>query len=109
MNSIALPTASPDRRHVYHQFTIRVTPRCRLSRDELASALLKRGVETGVYYPKPVFAYPCYQSHPRVRLGSAPEAERAAREVLSLPVHPWLRSGDLEQIISAVRAEVGEP
>jgi dTDP-4-amino-4,6-dideoxygalactose transaminase len=108
MNGIALPATSPDRKHVYHQFTVRVTPRCRVSRDELASALLELGVETGVYYPKPVYAYPCYQSHPGVQLSSAPEAERAAQQVLSLPVHPWLRPDDLQHIISAVRSVVGE-
>jgi dTDP-4-amino-4,6-dideoxygalactose transaminase len=108
VKGIELPFTRPGLRHVYHQFTIRVTAESRLDRDELATALAKHGVETAVYYPRPVYDYPCYRSHPRVRLDPTPRAERAGREVLSLPVHPWLSTDDLERIVAALRDALGE-
>ncbi len=85
--------------HVYHQYTIRI-PDGR--RDEVAAALRERGVGTAVHYPTPVHLQPLYQD-----LGykdSLPESERAAREVLCLPVHPALTERDLETIVREVRA-----
>ena len=89
----------PGYTHVYHQYTVRI-PDGR--RDAVAAALRERGVGTGVHYPTPVHQQPLYQE-----LGyrdSLPEAERAAREVLCLPVHPALSEADLETIVREVRA-----
>ena len=65
-----------------------MTPDCPLPRDELAAGLREHGVQTAVHYPRAVPDQPLYR-----RLGidcprGCPEARRAAREVLSLPVHP---------------------
>jgi dTDP-4-amino-4,6-dideoxygalactose transaminase len=100
---IVLPTVQPGRTHVFHQFTIRVTPDFRVSRDDLVDELASRGVGTGIYYPQVVFDHECYRAHPRVVITRVPEAERAASEVLSLPVHPHLSPGDLDRIAEAVR------
>jgi perosamine synthetase len=84
--------------HVYHQYTIRVPDG---KRDELRDHLLNRGVGSEVYYPIPVHKQDFYTK----QLGYnqiLPEAERAASEVLSLPVHPALSQGDLETIVAAV-------
>jgi UDP-2-acetamido-2-deoxy-ribo-hexuluronate aminotransferase len=67
----------------------------------VADALKAQGIPTVVYYPKclheqPVFAALGY------RWGDFPEAERASREVLSLPMHPWLIEPDQDRIISAL-------
>lgn len=86
--------------HVYHHYTVRHP-----QRDRLAVALQKQGVETGVIYPLALHQQPFY-----AELGysnrSLPEAERAAREVLSLPVHPGLSPKDIEKVITAVRSFV---
>lgn len=100
---LVVPRPLPGRTHVWHQYTVRVPPDAPLDRDGLAEALTARGIATGAYYPRPVYDYDCYRSHPRVLVEPMPRAEAAAREVLSLPVHPGLRDGDLDRIIQTVR------
>jgi dTDP-4-amino-4,6-dideoxygalactose transaminase len=102
------PIVAPGRTHVFHQYTVRVTPDSRLNRDELAGRLAEHGIETGVYYPRVVHDYDCYRSHPRVVATPLPQAELAAREVLSLPVHPALSANDLDRIVDVVRSALGE-
>ncbi|MDQ1448768.1 MAG: perosamine synthetase, partial [Actinomycetota bacterium] len=102
------PILADGRTHVFHQYTVRVTPDCRLDRDELAQRLAENGVETGVYYPRVVHDYDCYRAHPRVVATAAPEATRAAREVLSLPVHPRLSTNDVDRVIDVVRNVLSE-
>ena len=86
--------------HVYHQYTIRVDAS---ERDRIRQALQdEHQVGSGVYYPIPNHRLPSLQKFaPGVEL---PETERAASEVLSLPVHPSLSDGDLERIVAGVTA-----
>ncbi len=84
--------------HVYAQYTVRVE-----DRDELKNQLQAAGIPTAVHYPKclheqPVFAPLGYQS------GAFPEAERASREVISLPMHPFLIEADQDRVVEAVKA-----
>lgn len=98
-NVVQTPRVCPGYAHVYHQYTIRI-PGGR--RDEVASALKDRGVATAVHYPIPVHKQVLYRE-----LGYRdllPEAERAAAEVLCLPVHPALTDEDLAVIVREVRA-----
>ena len=95
------------RTHVYHQFTVRVTEDAPVTREEFVDELTKGGVGCGVYYPKVVFDYDCYRSHPRVVTDRFPNAENAAAEVVSLPVHPYLDDSDLDQIVTTVRKVLG--
>ncbi len=90
------PTVRPEARHVFHQYTIRVQG----DRDAAKEQLHRRGIGTGIHYPAPVHHQPLYRD-----LGydeTHPEAERAAREALCLPVHPALSAADLERIIVEV-------
>jgi dTDP-4-amino-4,6-dideoxygalactose transaminase len=103
LRGVVTPTVPEGYRHVFHQYTIRV-PDGR--RDELAAHLRERGVGSGIYYPVPIHQ----QTYYREELGydeSYPAAERAAKEVLSLPVHPALREEDLEAIVLAVNEFTG--
>jgi perosamine synthetase len=104
-----VPPAEPavGRNNVYHQFTVRITDEAAVSRDEFITALTERGIGCGIYYPRVVFDYDSYRSHPRVVLAGVPNATQAASEVVSLPVHPHLSASDLEQIVSAVREVLG--
>jgi dTDP-4-amino-4,6-dideoxygalactose transaminase len=98
------PAVRPGRTHVWHQYTVRVTPETSLTRDRLATSLADAGVGTGIYYPRLMHDYPCYTSDPRVRADDpTPMAAEITREVLSLPVHPTLSDNDLDRVVDAVR------
>jgi len=99
---LILPADGANRRHVYHQFTIRVKESGGLTRDRLAEVMSTLGVETAVYYPRLLSAYGLYRDHPNVVGGDTPRAEAAAREVLSIPVHQWLEDRDLDLIADAI-------
>jgi dTDP-4-amino-4,6-dideoxygalactose transaminase len=104
---VITPSVGIGRTHVFHQYTIRVTAAARLDRDALAARLHERGLGTGVFYPRVVFDHDCYRGHPGVVIAEVPEAFRAAREVLSLPVHPLLSASELDRIVDEVRSALG--
>jgi perosamine synthetase len=103
IHGLSLPREIPGRHHVYHQYTVRLMEGAQLDRDGLAGKLLKNGVETGIYYPRLVHDYDCFRGHPQIKPDPTPFAESATREVLSLPVHPQLTPGDIEEIATSVR------
>jgi perosamine synthetase len=93
---VVTPTVAKDAVHVFHQYTIRVTD----DRDGFARALLaEHGVGTGTFYPTPVHRLPSFDVDTHL-----PATEAAAREVLSLPVHPGLSDADLDRVVSAVNS-----
>ena len=92
--NVVVPPVAEGATHVYHQYTIRVDG----DRDRFRQALAdEHGVGSGVYYPIPNHRLPSFK-----RELDLPETERAAREVISLPVHPSLSQADLDQIVHAV-------
>lgn len=99
---VTAPFRQPRRGHVFHQYTVRVGPGSARDRDALATALTEAGVGCGVYYPRVVFDYDCYRESPQVRASGVPNAELAAREVLSLPVHPLVTDSDIDRICTTV-------
>jgi len=97
LHGVVTPVELPGAQHVYHQYTVRVSGG---RRDALRATLREQGIEAVVYYERCLHQQPLYQE---LGIGgSFPVAERAAQEVLSLPVHPGLSRGDLERIASAV-------
>ncbi len=100
LEGVVTPPVAEGAAHVYHQYTIRVPGG---DRDRFVRALYEEWqVSSGVYYPTPVHRLPSLASFaPDLDL---PETERAAREVVSLPVHPALTRNDLERIVEAVNA-----
>jgi perosamine synthetase len=100
IKGIIPPWIAPSRNHVFHQYTIRVTPEYKYTRDELQQKLLDKGVNTIIYYPTPIHQQPSYYC-----LGYRdvlPVTENITREVLSLPVHPGLSQSDLNTIVEAL-------
>jgi dTDP-4-amino-4,6-dideoxygalactose transaminase len=85
--------------HVFHQYTIRVDPE--IGRDRLAAHLSALGIPSMVYYPVPLHRLPVFadRSH-----ASLPETDRAAAEVLSLPMHTELLEEEQAAIAEAIRA-----
>jgi dTDP-4-amino-4,6-dideoxygalactose transaminase len=94
LEGVVVPPVADGAVHVYHQFTVRVVDH---DRDEFASRLAEGGVGSGVYYPIPTHALPSFGLELDL-----PETQRAAREVLSLPVHPALTEADLDTIVEVV-------
>ena len=96
------PRVAVGAQHVYHQYTIRVTG----NRDAFVSRLREEfGVGSGVYYPIPNHQLPSLKIFRAVDI--LPNTLQAAKEVVSLPIHPGLRKGDLRRIASGVNALSG--
>ena len=97
---VQTPEEMPYARHVYHVYTIRVR-----ERDALRRALSERGIQTAVVYPTPIHLM---QAHADLgyRAGEFPEAEQAAKEVLSLPIYAELTEEQAETVGAAVLAEL---
>ncbi len=91
-----VPVEPVDARHVYHQYTIRVQ-----DRDRMQSDLQAAGVQTMIYYPVPLHLQKVHASL-GLREGAFPESERAAREVLSIPMYPELRPQIQQQVVEAL-------
>jgi perosamine synthetase len=98
LQGVRLPVVRPNRRHIFHQYTVRVSD----GRQMLQDHLRQQGIGTAIHYPCPIHHQPVNRS-----LGYddvLPEAETASREVLSLPVHPALSQSDLDRIVMAVNS-----
>ena len=96
---ITLPQAAPyQTRHVYNQFVIRTA-----RRDELKAYLQENGVGSEIYYPLSLHQQVCFRDL-GYREGDFPQAEKAAREVLALPIHSALPEADLEYVCQRLRA-----
>lgn len=112
--AVQTPVTRQGYRHVYHQYTIRVPEK----RDEWVKKLYAQGIGTGVHYPRIIPHQPFYMASEHLfRVASTPKtahgereiqhwqlpvAENAAKEVLSLPVHPALQREDLKKIVQEV-------
>ena len=83
---------------MWHQYTVRVP-----ERDRLVTALAGRGVETGVYYPTPIHRLPAYDLDLDLPVTAA-----AAREVVSLPVHPALTPAQRKRMVTALAQALTE-
>lgn len=79
--------------HVFHQYTIRITNDFPLAREQLIEQLSLHGIGSAIFYPIPIHQQEAYASYNHL---SFPIAEKAAKEVLSLPVHPGVAETDIE-------------
>lgn len=95
---VVTPVEAPWAEHVHHQYTIRV-----VNRDRLQCALTEQGIGTTVYYPTPIHLQPVFAKL-GYHVGDLPQAEKAAKEVLSLPIYAELTSEQIHRVVSAIAA-----
>ena len=101
LDDVRTPPVDPANESIYNQYTLRVA-----RRDSLQEHLKARGIGNYVYYPLPLHLQPCF-AYLGYQEGQCPESERAAKEVLSLPVFPELTRAQLDEVIGAVRRFYG--
>lgn len=94
---LVLPSVKPGCQHVYHLFVIKHP-----KRDVLQKFLKEKGIATGVHYPLPLHLQPAYADL-KYQEGDFPATERAAKEILSLPMYPEMTSAMVEEVAAAVR------
>lgn len=96
---LSLPARRSGGTHVFHQYVVR-TPQ----RDALRATLDRAGIGTTIHYPVPVHLQPAYRDRVALDPGGLGESERAAREILSLPMFPELSAADAARVIAAMKA-----
>ncbi len=97
MPEVTPPLELPGNYHVYHQYVIRL-PR----REEARKLFQERGIGCGVFYPLPLHRQDCFKPY-GCENAQCPEADRASREVLALPIVPELTTDHLDEVIAAVK------
>jgi dTDP-4-amino-4,6-dideoxygalactose transaminase len=95
-SGMELPTQMPWARHVYHAYTVRTK-----ERGVVQAALEKEGIQTGIHYPVPVHLQPAYADLGYAR-GAFPHSEKAADEVLSLPLFPEMTDDQIRSVSHAL-------
>lgn len=93
---LELPTEMPWARHVYHVYTLRAE-----DRDSLQAALQTEGIQTAIHYAVPAHLQPAYADLGYSR-GAFPHSEKAAKEVLSLPVYPEMTDNQIHKVADAL-------
>ena len=101
---IVPPPTLPDRRHVYNQYVVRVPG----DRDGVLGRVRESGVGAAVYYPKPLHLQTCFADL-GYREGQLPEAERACREVMALPIFAELGEARQRRVVEALSEAVARP
>lgn len=95
--NVKKPFVSPNVKHVFHQYTIRVK-----DRDKFQAHLERKGVGYGIYYPVPLPSQPLFDSNELFEV-----AELASEEVISIPVNPSLKRMDVEKVVKVVNGYEG--
>ena len=106
---LTTPYRDPDAEHVFHQYTLRVSRDLPGGRDGLAAHLEAEGVPHAIYYPVALHQLPVFAGQTDVRHDDLAETERAAAEVISLPMHTELTAEQQERIAEVVLDYVASP
>ena len=94
LGNVVKPVVDKNKKHVFHQYTIRVK-----DRDEVIKKLEEKGIGYGVYYDKPIYKQKVYSGE----YEELENTERISKEVISLPVHPKLSKEDLDKVIEVLK------
>jgi dTDP-4-amino-4,6-dideoxygalactose transaminase len=96
LKGVATPPVKPGCTHSYHQYTVRSD-----RRDEVRRSLEEAGIASAIYYPVPLHLQPCFEDLGYSE-GDLPVSEKAAAEVLSLPIFPGMTGEEMERVCDAV-------
>lgn len=99
---VGLPAPGPGR-PVWNQYVVRIRDG---RRNDVFDALVDAGIGRAVYYPRPLHLQPCF-AYLGLPLGALPEAERASREALALPVAPGTSASDQERVVQVISGALG--
>lgn len=94
---VQTPVVPEDVTSTWAMYTIRHP-----ERDAIAAHLKTKGIPTGIYYPKTCYEHPAY-AYLGVKRGACPVAERASKEVLSIPMHAFLKTSDQDKVVEAIQ------
>ncbi len=97
---LQLPTVPDNYKHSWYLFTVRLKNTTQKKRDKIVGELKKVGICAAVYYPTPVHLMPFYRKFSKHRL---PNTEKAAKQVLSLPVHPAVTTRQIDYIAASLK------
>ena len=96
--AVTTPYVAPENESIFNQYTLRIASG---KRDALQAHLKAHGIGTAIYYPLPLHLQPCF-AYLGYKKGQCPESERAAQEVLSLPIYPELTRQQLDEVVAGV-------
>ena len=98
--ALVTPYVARENASIFNQYTLRVLDG---KRDVLQAFLKERGIGNSVYYPLPLHLQPCF-AYLGYKEGQCPESEKAAKEVLSIPIFPELTEVQLDEVVSVINA-----
>lgn len=101
IKGIVVPLVSDESKHVFHQYTLRITKDFKISRDKLKDYLSGNGIYSGIFYPKPLYLYE-HLKCTKAEINNMPIVKRVSGEVLSLPVHPFIKISDINYIVAKI-------
>ncbi|MFH1310742.1 MAG: DegT/DnrJ/EryC1/StrS family aminotransferase [Candidatus Omnitrophota bacterium] len=102
IDGLIIPYIKKNCKHVFHQYTIRITDEFRLSRSELIEKLKQNGISSSIFYPIPLHLHLPFRKM-GYKKGDFPVAEKISEEVLSLPVHPSVTDEDIKKIVEVIQ------
>ncbi len=87
--------------HVYHLYVIKIDDSCFLERQQIQEQLTAAGIQTGIHYPIPCHLQPAF-TNLGYQIGDFPQAEKLAKQILSLPMYPGLSNSQVKEVVAAL-------
>lgn len=87
--------------HVYHLYVIKIDDSCLLERQQIQEQLTTAGIQTGIHYPIPCHLQPAFTDL-GYQIGDFPQAEKQAKQILSLPMYPGLSHSQVKEVVAAL-------
>lgn len=100
VRGLLVPMVPPHAFHVYHQYVVKVTEDCAMTRSDLSSYLTKHGIGNAIHYPIPLHKQPAFKEYSGETV--CPVSDMLSEQVLSLPVHPSVTRTEREYIVTTL-------
>jgi len=93
--------------HIYHLYVIKIEDYCSQRRPEIQEELTLAGIQTGIHYPIPCHLQPVFSSL-GYQKGDFPQAEKLARQILSLPIYPGISHSQIQEVVAAMASSLAK-